>query len=97
MFDRNNRNNRNNNYRNNNNNYRNNNSNYGNNNNSYSNAPVNVGETYDVKIEDIGRSGDGIAKVDGYILFVPNTKKDQEVKIKVTATKRNLGFAELVE
>jgi predicted RNA-binding protein with TRAM domain len=91
MFDRNNRNNRNSNYRNDNN------SNYKSNNNSYSNAPVDVGETYDVKIEDTGRSGDGIAKVDGYILFVPNAKKGQEVKIKVTATKRNLGFAELVE
>jgi predicted RNA-binding protein with TRAM domain len=67
------------------------------NNNRYNDAPVNVGEEYDVKIEDMGRSGDGIAKVDGYILFVPNTKKGQEVKIKVTETKRNLGFAELVE
>lgn len=60
-------------------------------------APVNVGEEYDVKIEDMGRSGDGIAKVEGYIIFVPNTKKGQEVKIKITETKRNLGFAELVE
>jgi len=66
-------------------------------NNSYSSAPVNVGEEYDVKIEDIGRSGDGIAKIEGFIIFVPNTKKGQEVKIKITETKRNLGFAELVE
>ena len=71
---------------------------YGNNrNDNFDNAPVKVGETYDVKIEDIGRSGDGVAKVEGYILFVPNTKKGDEVSIKVTATKRNLGFAELVE
>ncbi|KZX10579.1 23S rRNA (uracil-C(5))-methyltransferase RlmCD [Methanobrevibacter curvatus] len=67
------------------------------NNNRYDSAPVNVGEEYDVKIEDTGKSGDGIAKVEGYILFVPNAKKGQEVKIKVTETKRNLGFAELVE
>ena len=66
-------------------------------NSNYNSAPVNEGEEYDVTIEDIGRSGDGIAKIDGYILFVPNTKKGDEVKIKVTATKRNLGFAELVE
>ena len=66
-------------------------------NNRYNSAPVNVGEEYDVKIEDMGRSGDGIAKVEGYIIFVPNTKKGQEVKIKITETKRNLGFAELVE
>jgi predicted RNA-binding protein with TRAM domain len=66
-------------------------------NSSFRDVPVNVGEEYDVKIEDMGRSGDGIAKIDGYILFVPNTKKGDEVKIKVTETKRNLGFAELVE
>ena len=65
--------------------------------NRHNSAPVNVGEEYDVKIEDMGRSGDGIAKVEGYIIFVPNTKKGQEVKIKITETKRNLGFAELVE
>lgn len=64
---------------------------------SFRDTPVNVGEEHDVKIEDMGRSGDGIAKIDGYILFVPNTKKGDEVKIKITETKRNLGFAELIE
>ncbi len=67
------------------------------NNNRHNDAPVNVGEEYDVKIEDMGRSGDGIAKIEGYIIFVPNTKKGDEVKIKVTETKRSVGFAELVE
>ncbi|MGL6299012.1 MAG: TRAM domain-containing protein, partial [Methanobacteriaceae archaeon] len=36
-------------------------------NDSYDDAPVKVGEEYDVKIEDTGRSGDGIAKVDGFV------------------------------
>jgi len=30
-----------------------------------SNSPVNEGEEYDVKIEDTGRDGDGIARIDG--------------------------------
>ncbi len=88
MFERNNSNNRGNK------NYRNNRDSH---NNNYNNAPVNVGEEYDVKIEDTGKSGDGIAKIEGYILFVPGAKKGQEVKIKITDTKRNLGFAKLVE
>ncbi|MGL4669773.1 MAG: TRAM domain-containing protein [Methanobacteriaceae archaeon] len=66
-------------------------------NDSYNDAPVKVGEEYDVKIEDTGRSGDGIAKVEGFVIFVPNAKKGQEVKIKINETKRNLAFAELVE
>lgn len=63
----------------------------------YDSAPVKVGEEYDVTIEDTGRSGDGVAKIEGFIIFVPNAKQGQEVKIKITETKRNLGFAELVE
>ncbi|MEM4201523.1 MAG: TRAM domain-containing protein, partial [Nitrososphaerales archaeon] len=33
--------------------------------------PVTVGEEYDVNISDISRRGDGIAKIEGFIIFVP--------------------------
>ena len=59
-------------------------------------APVNVGDELDVKIEAVGEKGDGIAKKDGFVLFVPNTKEGQEVKIKVTKVLRKVGFAEVV-
>jgi predicted RNA-binding protein with TRAM domain len=59
-------------------------------------APVKVGDELDVKIEAVGEKGDGIAKKDGFVLFVPNTQKDQEVKIRVTRVLRNVGFAEVV-
>ncbi len=65
---------------------------------NYSNSsPVNEGEEYDVKIEDMGRDGDGIAKVEGFIVFVSGAKKGDEVKIKITSTRRNFAFAEVVE
>ena len=70
--------------------------NYGRNNYSDS-SPVNEGEEYDVKIEDMGRDGDGIAKVEGFIVFVSGAKKGDEVKIRVTSTRRNFAFAEVVE
>lgn len=60
------------------------------------NAPVNVGDEVDVKIEAVGEKGDGIAKVSGFVLFVPNTKEGQEVKIRVIKVLRNVGFAEVV-
>ncbi|WP_048079898.1 TRAM domain-containing protein [Methanobacterium arcticum] len=60
-------------------------------------APVNEGEEYDVKIEDMGRDGDGIAKVEGFIVFVSGAKKGDEVKIKINSVRRNFAFADVVE
>jgi len=58
-------------------------------------APVKVGDEIDVKIEAVGKKGDGIVKKDGFVLFVPNTKEGQEVKIRITKVLSNVGFAEV--
>ena len=60
-------------------------------------APVEAGETYDVSIEDLAREGDGIAKVKGFVIFVPNAKVGDEVNIKVTKVMRKFAFGEIVE
>ncbi len=59
-------------------------------------APVKVGDELNVKIEAVGEKGDGIAKKDGFVLFVPNTSQGEDVKIKVTKVLRKVGFAEVV-
>ncbi|MBU0627729.1 MAG: TRAM domain-containing protein [Nanoarchaeota archaeon] len=59
-------------------------------------APVKVGDEFEVKIEAVGEKGDGIAKKDGFVLFIPNAKEGDEVKIKVTRVLRRVGFAEIV-
>ncbi len=59
--------------------------------------PVEVGGTYTVKIEDIGREGDGIARIDGFVVFVPNVEKDQEVKVTITKVLKRFAFAEVSE
>ena len=59
-------------------------------------VPVREGETYEVTIEGVGGKGDGIAKVKGFVLFVPGTQKGDFVKIRVTKVLRNMGFAEVV-
>jgi predicted RNA-binding protein with TRAM domain len=58
-------------------------------------APVKPGDLLNVKIEAVGEKGDGIAKVNGFVLFVPNTKEGQEVQVKVTRVLRKVGFAEV--
>jgi predicted RNA-binding protein with TRAM domain len=60
------------------------------------NAPLNVGDTYDVAIEDVGREGDGIARVEGFVVFVPNTKKGDNVKIRISKVSRRVGFGEVI-
>ena len=37
-------------------------------------APVTVGAEYDAKIEDTAREGDGIARVEGFVILVPVPK-----------------------
>jgi predicted RNA-binding protein with TRAM domain len=59
-------------------------------------APVNVGDELDVTIEAVGEKGDGIAKKEGFVLFVPNTQEGQTVKIRVTKVLRKVGFADVV-
>jgi predicted RNA-binding protein with TRAM domain len=59
-------------------------------------APVQVGEELDVRIEAVGEKGDGIARKRGFVLFVPNTKEGDEVRIRVTKVLSKVGFAEVV-
>ncbi len=60
------------------------------------NAPVEVGKQYDVKIEDIAKQGDGIARINGFVIFVPGTQINDELKIEIKAVKRNFAFGEVV-
>ena len=62
----------------------------------FASSPVKVGDELDVKIEGVGEKGDGLAKKDGFVLFVPNTKQGDQVKVKVTRVLRNVGFAQVI-
>ncbi len=59
--------------------------------------PVSVGDIRTVKIEAMGSGGDGIAKIGGYVVFVPNTNLNDEVTIRITKVLKKYAFAELVE
>lgn len=59
-------------------------------------APVKVGDELEVTIEAVGEKGDGIAKKEGFVLFIPGVKEGQRVRIRVTKVLRKVGFAEVV-
>ncbi len=58
--------------------------------------PVNVGETYDVSINAVGGKGDGIARIRGFVVFVPGVQQGDSVKIRITKVLPKVGFAEVV-
>ena len=59
--------------------------------------PVAEGDILTVKIEGIGSSGDGLAHVKGFVIFVPETSVDDEVRVRITKVSRRVGFAERIE
>jgi predicted RNA-binding protein with TRAM domain len=58
--------------------------------------PVEEGKEYTVTITDVGSQGDGVAKIDGFIVFVPETKVGQTVKVKVVRVMNKSAFARVV-
>ncbi len=59
--------------------------------------PVREGEQYDVRIESLGREGDGIAKVENFVVIVPNTQVGDNIKIRVTKVSRRVAFGEVIK
>jgi 23S rRNA (uridine2552-2'-O)-methyltransferase len=61
---------------------------------NYIEAPVAEGDELTVDVVDEGDEGDGIARVDGYTLFVDGATAGDTVDVTVTDLKPNYGFAE---
>ena len=59
-------------------------------------APVEAGKEYEVEIEDIAKQGDGIARVEGFVIFVPETKVGDEVTISIDRVMRRFAIAHKV-
>jgi predicted RNA-binding protein with TRAM domain len=60
--------------------------------------PVEEGEIRYVEVEDIGKQGDGIARVErGYVIIVPGAEIGQRVKIEITEVKSNFAVGEIIE
>jgi predicted RNA-binding protein with TRAM domain len=58
--------------------------------------PVESGKEYDVKITEISRRGDGIARIQGFVIFVKDGKVGQDAKVKITQVGNRFATAELI-
>ncbi|MEK4520779.1 23S rRNA (uracil(1939)-C(5))-methyltransferase RlmD [Psychrobacillus sp. FSL W7-1493] len=60
------------------------------------NTPVNKNDQLTVYIEDLTHDGSGVAKVDGYPLFIHGGLPDEKAEVRVVKTLKNYGFAKLL-
>ncbi len=59
--------------------------------------PVEEGKEYEVDIKEISRRGEGIARIEGFVIFVPNTKSGDHVKVRITKVSPRFATGEIVQ
>ena len=61
-------------------------------------APVEMGKEYEADITEMSRRGDaGVAKIEGFVIFVSDAKVGDHAKFKITRVGRRFATAELVK
>ena len=59
--------------------------------------PVEKNKEYIVDIIDSGFEGEGIAKIEGYTIFIPNAIKGERIKILIVKVLKSHAFGKIVE
>jgi len=58
--------------------------------------PVEMGKEYEVEISEVSRRGDGIARIQGFVIFVEGAKTGQKTNIRITSVGDRFAKATLV-
>lgn len=59
-------------------------------------APVEEGQEVDVTIDSVGKRGDGIARINNFVVFVPGTNQGDQVKVRIVSVRGNFATGEVV-
>ena|SRR5919106_1422143 len=59
--------------------------------------PVESGKEYDVQVTEISRKGDGVARVQGFIVFVKGGRVGQKARVRVTHVGDRFATAETID
>jgi len=60
-------------------------------------SPVELGEELEVDITELSSKGEGMARVQGLVIHVPNTKPGDHVKVKITQIRDKAANAEKIK
>ncbi len=58
--------------------------------------PVESGKEYDVQVTEISRKGDGVARIQGFIVFVKGGRVGQKTRVKITHVGDRFATAETI-
>jgi predicted RNA-binding protein with TRAM domain len=58
--------------------------------------PVKPGDEVEVKVEAVASKGDGIAKKDGFVIFIKGAKEGDTVKVRITEVKERFAVGEII-
>ena len=61
------------------------------------NRPVEEGKEYEVSIDAQGSKGDGIAHLEGFVIFVAGAHIGQTVKVRITSLRRTFAIGEIIQ
>jgi len=59
-------------------------------------APVKVGEEYEVEITEAGSRGDGVARINNFVVFVKDGKVGEKHKVRIEVVKRRFAIAKII-
>ena len=60
-------------------------------------APINVGDRLELKIDDLAFGGEGVGRVDGFVVFVPFVISGETVLVEITEKKKAFARAKLID
>ena len=60
-------------------------------------APVEEGKQHEVDIRELSRQDDGLARVDGFMIFMPNTRLGDHVTIEIVQVRGRFAIGERAE
>jgi 23S rRNA (uracil1939-C5)-methyltransferase len=60
-------------------------------------CPVELGEELEVDITELSLKNEGLAKIQGFIIHIPDAKPGEHLKIKITRVGEKAANAEIVK
>ncbi|MCW6160248.1 MAG: TRAM domain-containing protein [Candidatus Micrarchaeales archaeon] len=58
--------------------------------------PVKPGDEVEVEVEAVASKGDGIAKKDGFVIFIKGAQQGQKVKVRISEVKERFAVGEII-
>lgn len=59
--------------------------------------PIKKGNIYHLSIEDLSHDGLGLARIDGFLVFIKDALPGESIMARITDVKKNYGYAQAIE